>query len=110
MGDFVDYAVEMFHDALHPNSLHRCYLRPDSRLPMMYISDCLRSIEQYMFETRSDQLSRRTFNVAAMSFTPAELAEEIKKHVPEFRVEYEPDERQLIGKAIYHTLVARKAF
>ncbi|KAF6031836.1 TDH [Bugula neritina] len=96
-GGTTDYAVEMFHDALHPNCTHKCYLSPDTRLPMMYVDDTVDSIERFVFDTTSDQLSRRTFNVAAMSFTPEELAGEIRKHFPQFRVDYKVDERQLIA-------------
>ncbi len=63
-----DYAVQIFHDAL-TSGRHRCYLRPDTRLPMMFIDDCVRSLYE-MMKTPEERLSCRVYNVAAMSFTP----------------------------------------
>ena len=93
---FPDYAITMFHDALTTGH-HKCYLRPDTRLPMMYVDDCLRSMMEFM-EIPEEQLRLRTYNVTAMSFTPEELHVAIKKVVPSFQVTYEPDGRQAIGK------------
>ncbi|XP_013382605.1 L-threonine 3-dehydrogenase, mitochondrial [Lingula anatina] len=88
-GGTTDYAVKIFHDALRTGH-HECYLEPDTRLPMMYIDDCLRSLMEVM-ETPAENLKMRTYNVTAMSFTPAELAEEVKKYVPNFRITYRVD-------------------
>ncbi|CAL8299763.1 unnamed protein product [Boreogadus saida] len=84
-----DYAVQIFHDAVSTGN-HECYLRSDTRLPMMHISDCHRATVEFMHAPES-QLSLRTYNIAAMSFTPEEVALEIQKHVPEFKVTYKPD-------------------
>lgn len=92
----LDYAVMMFHDALTKGH-HDCYLREDTRLPMMYIDDCLRSIVEFL-NVPEDKLKLRTYNLNAMSFTPAELAEAVKKHIPNFTISYKPDYRQEIGK------------
>lgn len=92
-----DYAVQIFHDAL-TSGHHECYLRPQTRLPMMHISDCHRATIEFM-QAPESQLSLRTYNIAAISFTPEEVAEEIRKHVPELKVTYKPDPvRQNIGK------------
>ena len=91
----LDYAVKIFHDALKRGH-HECYLGPDTRLPMMYIDDCLRSISEYMVVPR-EKLQLCTYNVNAMSFSPSEVAEEIKKHYPDFKITYRPDSRQQIG-------------
>ena len=64
---------------------------------MMYIDDCLQSVVQY-FQFEQPKLPQRTYNVTAMSFTPEELFEEIRKHVPGFKVTYKIDSRQEIGK------------
>jgi nucleoside-diphosphate-sugar epimerase len=64
---------------------------------MMYIKDCLRALWEYM-ETPAAKLKRRVYNVTAMSFTPEELVAAIAKHVPEVKVTYRPDSRQLIGQ------------
>lgn len=88
-GGTTDYAVQIFHDALSTGH-HECYLRPDTRLPMMHISDCHRATIEFM-QAPECQLSLRTYNIAAMSFTPEELAQEIRKHLPHLKVTYNPD-------------------
>ena len=65
-------------------------------LPMMYISDCVRSVAEFM-ELPNDVLNLRTYNINAMSFTPAQLAEAVKKYIPGFEMTYKPDGRQKIG-------------
>lgn len=94
-GGTTDYAVQIFHDAL-TTGVHKCYLKPDTRLPMMYLEDCLRSTVEYMMAP-ADQLSCRTYNVHAMSFTPDEIFTEVKKHIPELKIEYNVDSRQEIA-------------
>jgi threonine 3-dehydrogenase len=93
---WIDYAIEIFHDALKSGS-YQCYLRGDTRLPMMWIDDCIQSIVNIM-EAPDNQLKQRTYNVAAMSFTPEELTKAIQKYKPNFRISYQVDDRQKIGK------------
>ena len=94
-----DYAVQIFHDAISSGH-HECYLRPDTRLPMMHIADCHRATVEFMQAPKS-QLSLRTYNIDAMSFTPEEVAQEIRKHLPHLKVTYNPDSiRQTIGMLI----------
>ncbi len=100
---FVDYAVKIFHDALETGH-HECFLRHNTRLPMMYIDDCLRAIVEIL-SVQSKDMRLRTYNVHAMSFTPEELAKEIKKYVPHFTISYKPDSRQDIGKHYHHLCV-----
>lgn len=90
-----DYAVAVFFDALKSGK-YECYLKPDTRLPMMYIEDCLRSLLEFMIAP-AEKLQRRVYNVTAMSFTPEELVSKIAKYVPELHVSYRPDSRQAIG-------------
>ena len=78
---------------------YKCYLRDDTRLPMMWIDDCIQSIIGIM-EASNDQLKQRTYNVAAMSFTPDELTKAIQKYKPNFKISYEVDDRQKIGKTV----------
>ena len=95
-GGTTDYAVEIFHEAIKHNS-YECFLAKDTRLPMMYMPDAIRATIQIM-QTPKEQLSVRTsYNLAGMSFTPEEIFEEIKKHLPEFSVTYKPDFRQEIA-------------
>ena len=63
----------------------------------MYIDDCLRSIIEFL-NVPEDNLRLRTYNVNAMSFTPAEITEAIQKHIPTFTISYKPDSRQAIGE------------
>ena len=91
-----DYAVQIFHDAMTTRKFD-CYLRRDTRLPMIYIDDCLRSVIEYL-NVPEEKLKLRTYNITAMSFTPEELVEEVKKYVPKLQVSYNPDSRQEIGK------------
>uniref|UniRef100_A0A5S6QCZ3 L-threonine 3-dehydrogenase, mitochondrial n=1 Tax=Trichuris muris TaxID=70415 RepID=A0A5S6QCZ3_TRIMR len=85
-GGTTDYAVQIFHDAIKQGK-HECYLKADTRLPMMYIDDCLRSIVEFM-NVPDKELKQRTYNVAAMSFTPDEIAREIQRHFPSFKITY----------------------
>ena len=65
----------------------------------MYIDDCLRSLHEMMIAP-SEKLSCRVYNVAAMSFTPEMIYNEVKKHVPNLAMEYQIDDRQKIGKVL----------
>ncbi|CAG0917228.1 unnamed protein product [Notodromas monacha] len=94
-GGTTDYAVQIFHDALKTGK-YECYLKPDTMLPMMYIDDCLRSLTE-MMEADEENLKQRTYNVAAMSFTPHQLANMVRKFVPQLRITYNPDSRQQIA-------------
>ncbi|XP_070555705.1 L-threonine 3-dehydrogenase, mitochondrial-like [Ptychodera flava] len=94
-GGTTDYAVEIFEDALITGK-HVCYLRPDAMLPMMYIDDCLRGVVE-MLEAPQEQLKLRTYNIAAMSFSPEIITDAIRKHMPHFETEYKPDSRQDIA-------------
>ena len=94
-GGTTDYACAIFHEAL-TSGRYQCYLKPDTYLPMMYIDDCLRAIVQFL-EAPSEALRYRTYNINAMSFNPEELANEIRRYVPDLEVTYEPDSRQNIA-------------
>ncbi|MBN2409927.1 MAG: NAD-dependent epimerase/dehydratase family protein [Candidatus Aminicenantes bacterium] len=95
-GGTTDYAVAIFFEAVKTKS-YTCFLREDSRLPMMYMPDCLKATFDLMEADFSKLKHHSDFNVTAMSFSAGELAAEIKKHIPEFRVAYEPDFRQAIA-------------
>lgn len=95
-GGTTDYAVEIFYKAIETGS-YKCFLKPDTMLPMMYMPDCLKATIDLM-EAPADTLKHRgDFNIAACSFNPAMLAAEIQKHIPEFTISYEPDFRQAIA-------------
>lgn len=95
-GGTTDYAVEIFHDALSDKE-YTCFLKKDTYLPMMYMPDAIRATIELM-EAPADKISVRTsYNLSSMSFSPEEIAAEIKKFVPEFTMKYAPDYRQAIA-------------
>jgi nucleoside-diphosphate-sugar epimerase len=95
-GGTTDYAIHIFHSASYGKP-YTCFLRPDTRLPMMYMDDAVRATIELMNAPQEKITIRSSYNIAAMSFTPAELAEEIKQYVPEFDIVYAPDQRQAIA-------------
>ncbi len=102
-GGTTDYAVEIFYEALKHRK-YTCFLKEDTVLPMMYMPDCIKATLDVM-DADLAQLERHTdFNLAAMSFSPAELAAEIRKHIPEFTCEYKPDYRQEIADSWPRTI------
>jgi nucleoside-diphosphate-sugar epimerase len=95
-GGTTDYAINIFHSATFGKP-YTCFLGPDTRLPMMYMEDAVRATIELM-DAPKDKISiHSSYNLAAMSFTPADLACEIKKQVPEFEIIYAPDQRQAIA-------------
>ncbi len=95
-GGTTDYAVEMFYDALKHRT-YTCFLEENTVLPMMYMPDCIRAALMLMGAPFDGLEHHADFNVAALSFSPRELAAEIRNHIPEFEVTYKPDYRQEIA-------------
>ncbi|OOO01197.1 MAG: putative epimerase/dehydratase [Chromatiales bacterium USCg_Taylor] len=89
-GGTTDYAVEIFHHAIRYRR-YTCFLRADTRLDMMYMPDTLRAIIALMEAEPVRLHHRNAFNVTAMSITPAELPQAIRRHVPEFVIDYRID-------------------
>ncbi|MFQ5856946.1 MAG: NAD-dependent epimerase/dehydratase family protein [Anaerolineae bacterium] len=102
-GGTTDYAVEIFYEALK-HKRYTCFLREDTVLPMMYMPDCIRATLMLMEADPSRLKHHSDFNLAAFSFSPAELVAEIKKHIPEFVCEYKPDYRQEIADSWPRTI------
>lgn len=95
-GGTTDYAIAMLY-AARAGEPYVCYLRSDSSLPMIYMSDALRASIELM-EAPADRVRvRSAYNIAGLSFDPRELAREITRQVPQFSVSYQPDERQAIA-------------
>ncbi len=92
-GGTTDYAVHIFHEALKSHQ-YECFLSKDTMLPMMYMKDALRATIGLMDADASSVKIRSSYNLAAISFTPDQLATEIKKHIPDFKITYKPDIRQ----------------
>ena len=95
-GGTTDYAVDIYHKALK-NGKYECFLSEETALPMMYMDDAIRATVEIM-QALSEQIKiRSSYNLSGVSFTPAEIATEIKKHIPEFTISYKPDFRQKIA-------------
>ncbi len=98
-GGTTDYAVEIFYHAVRKGT-YRCFLAPDTRLDMMYMPDAIRAAIEIMEADPARLVHRNAFNVTAMQFTPAELADAIRVHLPGFVIEYEVDPvRQAIAES-----------
>jgi len=97
-GGTTDYAVEIFHEALEEKK-YECFLQEDTYLPMMYMPDAIKATIELM-EAPAEKIKIRTsYNISGMSFSPKEIAAEIKKHIPEFSISYQPDYRQQIANS-----------
>jgi nucleoside-diphosphate-sugar epimerase len=97
-GGTTDYAIEIFHEALEEKK-YECFLKEDTYLPMMYMPDAIRSTLELM-EAPAEKISVRTsYNISSMSFSPKEIGAEIKKHIPDFNMTYNPDYRQAIANS-----------
>jgi len=95
-GGTTDYATEIFYGAIK-SKRYTCFVKEDTILPMMYMPDCIKAAVDLM-EAPPFQIKRHvSYNVAAMSFSAAELTAEIRKHIPEFECDYRPDFRQSIA-------------
>jgi nucleoside-diphosphate-sugar epimerase len=95
-GGTTDYAVAIYYEAI-ANKRYTCFVRADTVVPMMYMPDCIKGTIDLMEADRSRLVHHADFNMASMSFSAGELAAEIKKQIPEFECEYEPDFRQAIA-------------
>ncbi len=95
-GGTTDYAVDIFHKAITEGKF-TCFLSENTSLPMMYMDDAIKATISIMQAPKEKIKIRSSYNLAAMSFTPKEIAEEIKKHYPKFEIDYEPDFRQKIA-------------
>lgn len=95
-GGTTDYAIEIFHEALEKGK-YTSFLSEETNLPMMFMDDAIKATLDIMAAPAEDVKVRSSYNLAAMSFTPKELAGEIKKILPEFEIDYNPDFRQNIA-------------
>ena len=95
-GGTTDYAVDIFYQAKKTNS-YNCFLAADTQLPMMYMADAIRATIELM-EAPIEQIKiRSAYNLSGCSFTPEQIANDIRKHLPEFSITYTPDFRQEIA-------------
>ncbi len=93
-GGTTDYAVDIFHKAIETNN-YTCFLKEDTNLPMLYMEDAIKATIDLM---QSDKINNYTaYNIGGISFNPMQIATEIKKHIPEFKINYHVDFRQEIA-------------
>ncbi|MBS1783021.1 MAG: NAD-dependent epimerase/dehydratase family protein [Bacteroidetes bacterium] len=96
-GGTTDYAIEIFHEALRSGH-YTCFLEKGAYLPMMYMDDAIRATIELMESPVEKIKSRMSYNISAMSFSPEEIAAEIRTHLPNFSIDYAPDFRQKIAE------------
>mgnify|MGYP000005727449 CR=1 FL=1 len=90
-GGTTDYAVEIFYEAVKTGR-YACFLEPNTYLDMLYMPDAIKAAIEIMEADGSSLRFRNAYNITAMSFCPSEIAEEIKKHIPDFEIDYQVDE------------------
>lgn len=95
-GGTTDYAVEIYHKAITENA-YECFLSENTELPMMFMEDAINATIGIMTAKDEDIKNRSAYNLAAISFTPEEIANSIKTHIADFKITYKPDFRQAIA-------------
>jgi nucleoside-diphosphate-sugar epimerase len=95
-GGTTDYAVDIYHKAITEGTF-TSFLSENTELPMMYMDDAIKATIQIMQAPIEQIKIRSSYNLAAMSFTPKQIGEEIQKQYPNFELSYEPDFRQKIA-------------
>jgi nucleoside-diphosphate-sugar epimerase len=102
-GGTTDYAVHIFHQALEQKK-YECFLTENTTLPMMYMPDAIKATIDIMNAPADDILIRSSYNLSGVSFSPREIAQGIKQHIPEFTIKYKPDFRQDIADSWPHSI------
>lgn len=102
-GGTTDYAVHIFHQALEQKK-YECFLTENTILPMMYMPDAIKATIDIMNAPAKDILIRSSYNLSGVSFSPREIAQGIKQHIPEFTIKYKPDFRQDIADSWPHSI------
>ena len=95
-GGTTDYAVEIFYEAIEEGK-YTSFISEDTEMPMLYMDDAINATLKLMDAPKENVTVRSSYNLGGMSFTPKELAAEIKKEIPEFEIDYKPDFRQAIA-------------
>jgi nucleoside-diphosphate-sugar epimerase len=95
-GGTTDYAVHIFHEAVS-HGKYTCFLENNTTLPMMHMEDAIRATIELMHVPAEKVKIRGSYNVSGVSFSPAQIAAEIKKRIPGFEISYQPDYRQQIA-------------
>lgn len=95
-GGTTDYAVEIFYEAIEEGR-YKSFIDENTAMPMLYMDDAINATLKLMEASKEQLTVHSSYNLGGMSFTPRELAEAIKKHIPDFEISYEPDFRQAIA-------------
>lgn len=95
-GGTTDYAIDIYHKALK-HKKYICFLNGETTLPMMFMDDAIKATIDIMSAPAEQIKNRSSYNLAAISFNPEQIAESIRKQIPEFTISYEPDFRQAIA-------------
>ncbi len=107
-GGTTDYAIDIYIEALKQQHF-TCFLSEDTYLPMMYMPDAIRATIELMEAPAEKIKNRMAYNLSAMSFSPKEIADSIRQHIPEFRIDYAPDYRQQIADGWPQSIDDREA-
>jgi len=107
-GGTTDYAVEIYFEAIRQGK-YECFLTESTALPMLFMPDAITATINLMEADRSSLTVHSSYNLGGMSVTPAEIAGEIRKHIPEFTISYKPDFRQAIADTWPHSVDDSKA-
>ena len=102
-GGTTDYAVEIFYEAIRRGN-YECFLSENTALPMMFMPDAVQSTIRLMEADASTIKVRSSYNLGGISFTPKQLATEITKYIPDFKITYKPDFRQAIADSWPHSI------
>ena len=107
-GGTTDYAVHIYHQALKTGK-YDCFLSENTTLPMMYMDDAIKATIGIMEADAADVKIRSSYNISGMSFSPKDIAAEIKKHIKDFEITYTPDFRQAIEDSWPQSIVDTEA-
>jgi nucleoside-diphosphate-sugar epimerase len=107
-GGTTDYAVHIFHEALKTGH-YECFLSAQTALPMMHMEDAIRATIEIMHAPSENIKIRGSYNLSGISFTPEQIANEIKAHLPSFSITYKPDFRQAIADSWPKSIDDREA-
>ena len=107
-GGTTDYAVHIFHEALKTGT-YECFLSAQTALPMMHMEDAIRATIEIMHAPAENIKIRGSYNLSGISFTPEQIANEIKAHIPGFSISYKPDFRQAIADSWPKSIDDREA-
>jgi nucleoside-diphosphate-sugar epimerase len=97
-GGTTDYAVDIYHKAMEEGK-YECFLQKGTNLPMMYMEDAIRATIELMEAPEEKVKIKSSYNLGGISFAPEDIADEIKKHLPNFEISYAPDFRQKIAES-----------